>query len=71
MERINVVQAPEQPVASPCIGYCCLDPMDICMGCFRSLDEIKQWLLVDDVVRRQIIENTKQRQQQAQDVLLL
>jgi len=30
-------------VASPCIRHCCLDDNDICLGCFRTLDEIKDW----------------------------
>ncbi|WP_286263410.1 DUF1289 domain-containing protein [Thalassotalea atypica] len=29
--------------ASPCVRNCCLDPQDICLGCFRHLDEITQW----------------------------
>ena len=28
---------------SPCVRNCCLNDDDICMGCFRSLEEIKQW----------------------------
>jgi predicted Fe-S protein YdhL (DUF1289 family) len=28
---------------SPCIRNCCLDRHDICIGCFRSLDDILQW----------------------------
>mgnify|MGYP000025747105 CR=1 FL=1 len=30
-------------IASPCIGNCCLDNDDICLGCFRHLDEIVGW----------------------------
>ena len=30
-------------VASPCIRHCCLNDKDVCMGCFRTLDEIKDW----------------------------
>lgn len=32
-----------EPVASPCIGNCCLDRDDICLGCFRHINEITQW----------------------------
>jgi uncharacterized protein len=28
---------------SPCVRNCCLDDDDICLGCFRSVDEIIQW----------------------------
>jgi predicted Fe-S protein YdhL (DUF1289 family) len=28
---------------SPCVRNCCLNEVDICLGCFRSIDEIIQW----------------------------
>ncbi|WP_284206447.1 DUF1289 domain-containing protein [Thalassotalea eurytherma] len=28
---------------SPCINNCCLNEKDICMGCYRHIDEICQW----------------------------
>ncbi|WP_284300205.1 DUF1289 domain-containing protein [Thalassotalea loyana] len=28
---------------SPCINNCCLNEHDICMGCYRSIEEICQW----------------------------
>lgn len=28
---------------NPCIRCCCLDSRDICIGCFRSLEEILEW----------------------------
>ncbi|PKG97153.1 DUF1289 domain-containing protein [Paraglaciecola sp. MB-3u-78] len=30
-------------VASPCVRNCCLDDKDMCLGCFRMLDEILIW----------------------------
>ena len=30
-------------VQSPCVGACCLDDVQVCLGCFRSRDEIVQW----------------------------
>lgn len=30
-------------VTSPCVRNCCLNEDDICLGCFRSLDEICRW----------------------------
>lgn len=30
-------------ILSPCVRNCCLDQQDICMGCFRHLDEIIGW----------------------------
>lgn len=48
-------------VASPCVRNCCLDKHDICMGCFRSLEEIKQWGVGNDTHRRDILLNAKLR----------
>jgi len=33
----------EGVISSPCVRNCCLDNHDICMGCFRHLDEIIGW----------------------------
>lgn len=35
-------------VSSPCIGVCKLDGDDICIGCFRSQDEIACWTQMSD-----------------------
>ena len=32
-----------ESIPSPCIRNCCLDEKDICLGCFRHLDEIIGW----------------------------
>jgi len=47
--------------ASPCVRNCCLGDDLTCLGCFRSLDEIKEWGLVDDQRRREILHNAEQR----------
>jgi predicted Fe-S protein YdhL (DUF1289 family) len=48
---------------SPCIRNCCLDDDLTCLGCFRSLDEIKEWGVVDTHRRRVILRNAEQRKQ--------
>jgi uncharacterized protein len=48
-------------VRSPCISNCCLDQQDICMGCFRHIDEITGWHSADTARRKQILENTAKR----------
>ncbi len=50
-------------VASPCIRKCCLNEHDICLGCFRSLDEIKLWTQVNDQQRRHFLIAAEQRKQ--------
>jgi predicted Fe-S protein YdhL (DUF1289 family) len=53
----------ERPAESPCVGNCCLDDSLTCLGCFRSLEEIKEWGIVDNQRRRVILQNAKQRKQ--------
>lgn len=48
-------------VDSPCVGNCCLDENDVCLGCYRTLEEIKCWGLVDDSVRIGILDKVAQR----------
>jgi predicted Fe-S protein YdhL (DUF1289 family) len=49
------------PVPSPCLRNCCLNDDLTCLGCFRSLDEIKEWTVVDIHRRRVILQNAQQR----------
>ena len=51
-------------VISPCISKCCLDDEDICIGCFRSMDEILVWGKSTNEERHEIIERTNIRKQQ-------
>jgi predicted Fe-S protein YdhL (DUF1289 family) len=51
----------DSPVQSPCLRDCCLGDDLTCLGCFRSLEEIKEWGLVDADRRRVILQNAKQR----------
>lgn len=46
---------------SPCVRNCCLDDDEICLGCFRSLEEIMAWSGADADQRRAILQNTEQR----------
>lgn len=48
-------------VASPCIGKCCLNTADICLGCFRSIHEITAWSQAPNTVRQQFLRNAQQR----------
>jgi len=48
-------------IESPCIRMCCLDEQNICMGCFRSLEEILAWGNANHTERTQILENAAER----------
>jgi hypothetical protein len=49
-------------IPSPCIRKCCLNDDDICMGCFRSINEITLWTQVDEKTRRHFLDNVESRQ---------
>ena len=53
-------------IESPCISNCCLDDDDICVGCFRHIDEITGWHSADDQRKQEIINNTQFRRQAKQ-----
>jgi predicted Fe-S protein YdhL (DUF1289 family) len=49
------------PAQSPCVRDCCLGDDLTCLGCFRTLEEIKEWGLADEQRRREILDNAEQR----------
>jgi len=48
-------------IDSPCVRSCCLDQDDVCLGCFRSLQEILQWGAATEQRQREIVEQASQR----------
>lgn len=43
-------------IASPCISVCTLlEPQGICVGCFRTLEEIAQWSVLDAAAKRAVL----------------
>lgn len=52
-------------VGSPCVSVCLLNDQDVCVGCFRSADEITDWVMLDDSARQQVLERTHERMRQA------
>ena len=45
-------------IASPCIDTCCLNEEDICLGCFRSLEEILAWRAATDTQKQLFLDFT-------------
>ena len=48
-------------VESPCVRKCTLDSDDICVGCYRSIDEICAWGGADNDQRRAILSQANAR----------
>ena len=48
-------------LASPCIKNCCLNGDDMCVGCFRLMDEITHWAYCDETEQQAILDRAAQR----------
>jgi predicted Fe-S protein YdhL (DUF1289 family) len=61
-----MTQAIQQDMAlSPCIKVCALDSGNkLCLGCFRTLDEIALWSRIANDERLNILTAARQRREQ-------
>ena len=49
-------------VPSPCIKVCRIDDDGFCVGCKRTLDEIRDWMILSDYEQNMLIYELKWRQ---------
>jgi predicted Fe-S protein YdhL (DUF1289 family) len=49
-------------INTPCIGVCTVTDKGLCMGCFRTMEEIGAWLEFTDTERHHIMEQLPARQ---------
>jgi uncharacterized protein len=61
MSQYPSVHSVKRQGDSPCVRNCCLDENDICMGCFRTLDEILAWRALTTKEREQIMIEIEKR----------
>lgn len=54
----------EDMIPSPCVRLCCLNMQDICLGCYRSLEEITGWNRADNDTRRRYLLNCAERKKE-------
>ena len=59
--RPSIPPDDEPGPASPCIRQCCLDDADECIGCGRTLDEIRDWHSADAAGRQAILDRAAMR----------
>jgi predicted Fe-S protein YdhL (DUF1289 family) len=48
---------------SPCISICVLDDGDICVGCYRSAQEITDWFMASDEQKNEVLRKARERLQ--------
>jgi uncharacterized protein len=47
---------------SPCISVCQIDPMTgWCIGCYRNIDEIRDWIIMMPAEREAVLKQLDQR----------
>ncbi len=49
---------------SPCVSVCSLDHFDVCVGCFRSGEEIVDWFSADDDRKLEILDSCGARRKE-------
>jgi len=55
-------------VQSPCVEICQLDPVSgMCLGCFRTMDEIASWIELTDIEKQSVLLNAQKRKSEAFD----
>ncbi len=51
-----------QTQSSPCNKHCIMDPItQLCKGCFRTIDEIVQWIHCSEVIKNDILHKVETR----------
>lgn len=46
---------------SPCVRNCCLDNNDLCLGCFRYINEITSWQSYNEQEKQKVLEECQRR----------
>lgn len=53
--KSSAAPAAPQPVPSPCVNVCRMnEATGVCEGCWRTLDEIAVWSLLDEAEKRAV-----------------
>ena len=51
-------------IPSPCVRNCCLNEVDICLGCYRHIDEILIWGNASNTEKLAVLALVEQRKEQ-------
>jgi hypothetical protein len=50
------MNTPAKPIATPCVQVCVVDgESGLCLGCFRTLNEVARWSSLTDAERASIM----------------
>jgi predicted Fe-S protein YdhL (DUF1289 family) len=59
-----VMSSADQPeIQSPCIGVCAMsEATGLCLGCYRTIEEIREWWGMPSAQRKQVMDVLETRQ---------
>ena len=64
--RNTTRKVPDTTVPSPCLSICMMDnDSALCDGCFRTLDEIRDWMIMDREEKLAVLAKLDQRRDDA------
>lgn len=56
----------DNTVPSPCLSICRFDGEPYCVGCYRNVDEIREWMIMTREQKLAVLEQLEQRKKAAQ-----
>jgi len=67
MLRRMIPTPAKPPIKTPCVQVCFVDPKaQLCVGCFRTMEELGRWTRYDDAEREAIMAALSQRKRDYQ-----
>ncbi len=48
-------------VISPCVSICRLDKDNVCMGCYRTVEEVREWYNLSNEEKQKILDAIEKR----------
>ena len=65
MKGLSMSENTQNEIQSPCVGICTMDDTTgLCLGCYRSLDEIKGWWDMNPQDQKKLLATLEERQLQ-------
>ena len=58
----------EAPLRSPCVSICALDENNVCLGCYRTGQEITDWGSMTNDQRREVMQLVGERERAAMNL---
>jgi len=64
---VKIMFKKKSGIKNPCIHVCTLDDEKVCMGCYRSAEEVRNWFRYTDEQKLQSLENAESRRRDKEE----